>query len=46
MHFFIWLFKQYGFSPLHYAAMRGHTELVTLLLSRGADIEITNDVRM
>ena len=34
----------YGYTPLHWAASRGHVEIVRLLCDRGADVEArTND---
>ena len=35
---------QYGDTALHWAAFGGHTETVTLLLDRGADINDKDDV--
>ena len=34
-----------GRTPLHYACGCGYTEIVRILLDRGADIEATADVR-
>ena len=31
-------------TPLHYAAMYGHTDSVALLVSRGADINMKDNV--
>ena len=33
-----------GRTPLHYASCCGYTEIVRILLDRGADIEATADV--
>ncbi len=35
---------QYGHTALHKAAMNGHLEIATLLISNGCDINITNKV--
>ena len=35
-----------GFTPLGYAAQYGHTEIVSLLISKGADINSENYVSM
>ena len=32
-------------TPLHYAAERGHTDIVSLLLEHGADAEAMDEVR-
>ncbi|XP_026439867.1 26S proteasome non-ATPase regulatory subunit 10-like isoform X2 [Papaver somniferum] len=31
-------------SPLHHAAMRGHTEIIPLLLSKGINVDVTNEL--
>ena len=31
-------------TPLHWAAEKGHTAIVTLLLERGADVNVKNNV--
>jgi ankyrin repeat protein len=31
-------------TPLHYAARRGHVDIVSMLLDRGADIEAKDEV--
>ena len=36
--------NQDGSTALHYAASRGHTAVVTVLLDRGADITATDKV--
>lgn len=36
--------SQYGRSPLHLAAYRGHLEVVRLLLKAGCDLDIQDDV--
>ena len=36
--------NQDGFTALHWAASRGHTAVVTVLLDRGADITATDKV--
>ena len=35
---------QYGDTPLHFAAMQGHTEVVKVLVEAGATVEATNKV--
>lgn len=35
---------QYGRSPLHLAAYKGHTEVVGILLKAGCDLDIQDDV--
>ena len=35
---------QHGMTALHKAAQNGHTEVVRLLLDKGAKIDIKNDV--
>jgi ankyrin repeat protein len=35
--------QQRGFTPLHEAALRGHAELVRLLLAHGADPAARNE---
>ena len=44
--FFAYLFSslQSECTPLHYAAENGHTEVVSLLLEKGADIEAKDPV--
>lgn len=32
----------HGFSPLHWAAKRGHAKIVEMLLLRGARVNVTN----
>ncbi|MDR3285289.1 MAG: ankyrin repeat domain-containing protein [Holosporales bacterium] len=34
--------NEYGLTPLHYAAFRGHTEIVEILLAAGANKEAKN----
>ena len=36
---------QDGRTPLHHAAMKGHAEVVSLLLEKGADIQARDEVR-
>jgi hypothetical protein len=36
---------QFGWTPLHYACSGGHVEVVTVLLSAGASIEVQTQVR-
>lgn len=38
------LYPQYGRSPLHLAAYKGHTEVVHILLRAGCDLDIQDDV--
>ena len=38
------LYGQYDATPLNVAAIKGHTEVVALLLDRGAHIEISDFV--
>ena len=35
---------QSGYTPLHYAATIGHTEIASLLIVNGADIHSKDDV--
>ena len=35
---------QYNETPLHYAAMRGHSDIVQILLTDGANTEAINKV--
>ena len=35
---------QFGYTPLHYAAEKGHTEIASLLICNGADIHTKNNV--
>lgn len=35
---------QYGRSPLHLAAYKGHVEIVHILLKAGCDLDIQDDV--
>jgi hypothetical protein len=39
------LCAQSGWTPLHFAASRGHASVVTLLCERGADKEANDNVR-
>ena len=36
---------QDGYAPLHYAAVEGHSEVVTKLVDSGADMGLQNNVR-
>lgn len=40
----VFFFPQYGRSPLHLAAYKGHTEVVHILLKAGCDLDIQDDV--
>lgn len=42
----VWLPSQYGRSPLHLAAYRGHGEVVQILLRAGCDLDIQDDVSL
>ena len=44
MILFLILNEQLGLSPLHYAAKKGHEQLVTFLLENGTFKEITGRV--
>ena len=35
---------RYGYTPLHWAAFMGHTDVAKLLLANGADVNATNDI--
>lgn len=37
--------SNYGNTPLHVACAHGHLDIVDILLSAGADVNITNDSR-
>ena len=43
--FFTFFLLQVGKRPLHYAAQRGHPEMVTKLLDSGADVDMKDNVR-
>jgi hypothetical protein len=36
---------QHGYTPLHWAAKKGHANCVALLAERGANVEATDEVR-
>lgn len=40
----VFFLPQYGRSPLHLAAYKGHTEVVHILLKAGCDLDIQDDV--
>ncbi len=35
---------QYGYTALHHAAIKGHLEIVALLINDGCDVNATSDV--
>ena len=37
------MISQYGSTPLHWAAKEGHTEIASLLIGNGADINSKNN---
>ena len=37
---------QNGFTPLYGASQKGHTSVVSLLLDKGASVDLLNKVRM
>ena len=37
---------QNGFTPLHGASQKGHTSVVSLLLDKGAAVDLLNKVKM
>lgn len=39
---FIFFSDDHGFSPLHWAAMKGYNKIVEMLLLRGARVNATN----
>ena len=43
--FLLFIYIQYGQTPLHDAALVGHSEVVTKLLDSGADVDIKDKVR-
>jgi len=43
-HYYHPCISQAGWTPLHTAAQKGNTDIVTLLLSEGADVNAKNDV--
>ena len=39
-------FLQYGYIPLHNAAWRGSSEITSLLLAKGGQVDVKNKVRL
>ena len=44
VHLISYLYIQFGYTALYYASKRGKTEIVKLLLERGADVNIQTKV--
>ena len=41
----MYIIMQYGCSPVFYAAKKGHVDILKLLIEKGGDVTVGNNVR-